>query len=221
MRHLPTLTLLVGAWLVGCAADASDPADDADRTSGRATAEPGDQDDDAEGAPAFDAQFSPDGGASGNTPPTTTATCEDKEDPGTTEPLAKVLPETSNCNEKLIPQEGILKTASDVDMYKLAGKDSFWCKLDSKFETASRGIELCVFARCQNSTANPVTGCKGGTEATSDLGWKGCCTDGPGDATPKVSCDGLGLSSSSMDFFIRVKPKTANVCVDYAFSYVF
>ena len=76
--------------------------------------------------------------------------------------------------------------------------------------------QICVFARCQNATANPVTGCTAGTEATSDLGWKGCCATGPGEATPKWDCSG---TNDSTDFFIRIKPMTSKSCVKYAFKY--
>lgn len=220
MRHVPTLALVLGAWLVGCAADAEDPA--AER--GGATSKPSSSavsGDDEPEAPAFDAQFDPDGGTGVDpTKPTTPATCADKDDPGSTEPLAKALPDTDDCNDKDILRKGILSSASDVDMYKLVGRDKNFCQVETRFATQTRGVQLCVFARCLNSTVDAVTGCESGDPTTSDLGWKGCCSNGPGEATPKWDCSGF-TDNDSADFFIRVKPTTANACVDYAFSYVF
>ena len=225
MRHAPTSSfvvaaLLVGAGLLGCAADATEPATrDLSPTDGTPVTS---NDSDDGGAPAFNAEFDGDGGTRGDasTPTTTGGTCSDPNDPGATELLATKLDDTDDCNNDLIEHTGTLLNATDADMYKLAAKDKTFCELDTTFQSETAGTQLCVFARCQNATANPVSGCSAGTEATSDLGWKGCCATGPGEATPKWDCSGI-TDDDSADFYIRIKPTTSNSCVKYAFKYRF
>ncbi len=224
MRHAPTSSFVVAALLVvagifGCAASATEP-DARDLSPTEATSMSSNNGDDA-GAPTFHAQFDGDGGmGDAATTPPTSKTCTDPNDPGATEPLATKLDNTDDCNNDLIEHTGTLLTASDVDMYKLSAADKTFCELDTRFESETQGTQICVFARCQNATANPVTGCSAGTEATSDLGWKGCCATGPGAATPTWDCSGI-TDNDSADFYIRIKPTTANSCVKYAFKYRF
>jgi hypothetical protein len=177
--------------------------------------------------PAFNPQFQPTSDTT-NSDPTKDPTpsggadeCIDKDDPGATEALAKKLPDTDDCNNDLIEASGIANGGVDVDMYALSAKDKLFCELDTDFEGETAGTELCVFVRCQNSTANAVTGCDGGEETTNDIGMKGCCAAAPGKATPKWDCSGL-TDNDSADFFISVKetPGT-NQCLPYKFKYRF
>ena len=219
MRRSPTLglvaaALLVGAALIGCAASA-EPDPSAETTPKSTSSSDGTE---SSSGPTFNAQFSDAGPDSATT--TGTTPCSDPGDPGATEPLAFKLPDTDDANNDMITHEGVLVSAADVDMYKLTGIDTNFHELDTRFEAQTEGTQMCVFARCRNATANPVTGCTDGEEATSDIGWKGCCTAGPGRATPKWDCSGIG-DDDSADFYIRIKATTAAACLPYSFQYRF
>jgi len=111
----------------------------------------------------------------------------------------------------------------DTDYYSLSAVDKgpslshpAGCKLDSAFETKTAGTEICVFARCKNTTENTVTGCTEGKAATSENGWNGCCGT---KAVPDLDCSGFTDNDSS-DFLIRIKPtNNANACLPYKFEY--
>lgn len=145
--------------------------------------------------------------------------CLDPDDPGGTDVTAKQLPETDDCDLTLKTVNGVANGAVDVDMFKLTGKDKGGCSMHTEFGTMTAGLELCVFAECQNATVDPVSGCNGGTASTLPNGMKGCCTSGSGKATPIWDCKGI-TDNDSANFVLRVKPM-ADVCLPYSFSYKF
>jgi hypothetical protein len=167
--------------------------------------------------PAFSADFSH--AAPGTSPTATpgalpgTAGCSDPGDPGGAETLAKALPDTDDCNDDHQRVSGIANGSVDVDFYSLSATDRgislqhpFGCHLDTDFSIEAAGAELCVFVRCKSSTADPVTGCDGGTLSTSELGMRGCCATAAdasaARAVPKWDCSGITDNDSS-DFFLR------------------
>lgn len=228
MRHRPTpkstafwtsafVVAFVGAggWL-GCSnnGDASIPsAEPAESTSG--TTEEGND------RPEFEAGFDdqPDG-STDPTPPNSDQ-CIDKDDPGSSESVAKELGTISDCDDNAKVVEGVSAGAVDVDFYKFSLKDENLCIVEPNIESPTSGLEMCVFARCKQSTANAVTGCEEGTEITSEIGLKGCCTTTPGKAIPEWDCDG-NFEDDSADFFVRIKQVTGGEkCLPYKFSYGF
>jgi hypothetical protein len=176
--------------------------------------------------PAFDASFEPTDPADANVDPTEAGgdTCVDNDDPGSSETGAKQLPSTDDCDDDFKTVKGVLNGAVDVDFYKLSMTDKFGlgCTTSQKeFSAATSGAEICVYARCKNATANAVSGCKDGTEDASIVGMKGCCTSGPGKATPEWDCEGLS-DNDSADFVIRIKQAAGgDKCLPYSFSYRF
>lgn len=176
--------------------------------------------------PAFDASFEPtpetpdsgsggpSGGDGGGGP------CNDKDDPGATENVAKVLPATTDCDDNYKTVAGIVQSAVDVDMFKLSGTDKTLCSVETDFDLKTSNVQLCVFLKCTNGTLNPVTGCAAGVSATSDTGMKGCCTSKAGHVTPEWDCGGI-TDNDSADFVIRVKGENANACLAYQFDYRF
>jgi hypothetical protein len=135
--------------------------------------------------------------------------------------VAKVLPGTDDCDDSLKTIKGVVNGAVDVDFYKLSGSDKAGCKVETEFGATAAGLELCVYARCKNSTKNAVTGCAAGTPSTSAIGTKGCCAATPGKAIPEWDCDGI-TDNDSADFVIRVKQaKNADTCVAYSLTYRF
>jgi hypothetical protein len=186
--------------------------------------------DDPARPPAFQPVFgdSP-GGADPTAKPTSAssvgAECIDNGDPGGSENVATMLPDTDDCDTDLKTLKGIAKGGVDVDFYKLAAKDSgisfkhpFGCRINADFENETAGTELCVYARCANSSVDAVTGCDGGTVATSEIGMKGCCVAGPGRANPQWDCSGL---DDSVDFFLRVRQQGGDQCLPYSVKYRF
>ena len=144
--------------------------------------------------------------------------CTDADDPGGAENTATTLAATDDCNDTVMEVTGKMKGAADVDMYKLSVKDRSCGIFEASFEDETAGTELCVFARCQNSTQDAFGGCKAGTEAVSDIGVKGCCAAAPGKAIPKIDCDGF---NDSVDYSIRVRQPAGNQCLPYKFKYSF
>ena len=222
MRLAPTSRYLilatasvVGAVLFGCATDNGDAHTP---TEAQPPNEP-DKTDDTE-HPTFDASIAPapDGGVGGDPTPPDGDQCLDPDDPGSAENVAKVLPDTDDCDNNFKSVTGVAKGMVDVDFFKLSGTDKNFCSLDTDFEAVTAGMELCVFARCTNSTAEAVTGCSAGVAATSDIGMKGCCVAGPGHAVPEWDCSGIG-DDDSADFYIRVKQVNADKCLAYKFNY--
>lgn len=151
--------------------------------------------------------------------------CKDDDDAPGTPALAKKLPETDDCNQDMISVSGVMNGGVDADYYSLSATDKgisfshpIGCKKDSAFETKTAGTEICVFARCKNTTENTVNGCLEGTEATSENGWKGCCG---AKAVPDLDCSGF-TDNDSADFLIRIKQtNNANACLPYKFEYRF
>jgi hypothetical protein len=226
--------LLLGALVVACGG-ADDETDHP--TEPPASAESPTSPDPSTGQgktapPPFHADFSnapPAPSANAPAPSSSAANaCVDTDDPGADETVAKALPDTNDCIDDHQDVHGVLKSAVDVDFYKLEGTDEgislkhpFGCRLDTDFSLDAPGAELCVFLRCKNSTADAVTGCAAGTPATSDIGMKGCCANAPGRAVPQWDCSGL-TDNDSADIFIRVRPTpNAQACLPYDVSYRF
>ncbi|HVJ90660.1 MAG TPA: hypothetical protein VM580_12715 [Labilithrix sp.] len=176
-------------------------------------------------APEFEADFgdepsTADAGGGPIEPSPNGEQCLDANDPGGAENLALELPPTDDCDTAYKTVAGVSKGAVDVDFYKLTVTDKLLCSLDMAFEAQTPGTEVCVYARCKNSTANAVSGCDEGLPTTSSLGLKGCCTTGPGSAVPKWDCSGI-LDDDSADFFIRVRQVDGDVCLPYKVRYRF
>ena len=176
--------------------------------------------------PGFDASFGSSGGQDANVDPTPEGggdTCVDPDDPGSAENVAKPLTDTTDCDNNDKQVKGVMNGAVDVDFYKVSGTDKFGCSLDTHFKSATSGVELCVYARCKNSTADAVTGCNSGSVAdTSSTGMKGCCVNAPGEATPQWDCSGI-TDNDSADFVIRVRQSVTSTdqCLAYSFTYQF
>lgn len=184
--------------------------------------------------PSFDPQFTGDGGTSTNdpttdpTPPGGQTACIDKDDPGSSENVAKKLPETDDCDNDYKEVSGVANGGVDVDMYSLQATDKgislshpTGCALDTDFQAETAGTQMCVFARCRNNTENAVTGCEEGTETTNGIGMKGCCAAAPGRAVPTWDCSGI-TDNDSADFFITVKQiNNGEKCLPYKFKYRF
>lgn len=187
-------------------------------SSGRATGR------ENEDRPAFDASFSQEQDANVDPTPDGGDTCVDNDDPGSAENVAKQLGETSDCSSagtKTV--KGVMSGAVDVDFYKLSMKDElgFTCQVDPDIGSPTSGLELCVYARCKNSTQDAVTGCKQGVENTNTIGMKGCCATTPGKAIPKWDCAGI-TDDDSADFVVRVKQAAGgDKCLPYTFTYTF
>ncbi len=223
MRHLPTwgLVLTLGAAWLGCAGETAEPsaAEEANGTepstrgagSGTGSTTSNDR-------PPFEPTF-PDAGPA-EPPPSDggPATCVDKDDPGGAESVAKALAQTDDCDDSMKSVKGVANGPIDVDFYKLAAHDKFLCSLDTEFSSPSAGLELCVFARCQNSTANAVSGCKDGTMKTAAGGMKGCCAATPGKATPEWDCSGI-TDNDSADFYISLRQAGGSKCLPYTLNY--
>lgn len=238
MRSAPTFgylawgaAVLVGV-VVGCSSESAGPPTS---TPPPGVAPSSRQDADDEPPPDFEADFDAgdddeDGGRDASAPDATTGTtCIDKDDPGSAENVAKVLPPTDDCDDSYKTVSGIANGPVDVDYYMLSATDKgvstshpVGCKLETDFVNETAGVELCVFARCKNSTVDAVEGCERGTVATSDIGMKGCCASGTGanggQAIPKWDCTGI-TDDDSADFFFRVKQVNSKLCLPYKFRY--
>jgi hypothetical protein len=208
---------VVGLALLGCATDNGDPEDPMEDPSETPSREKQKRDD--EKPPEFEASFDPepDSGTGDPTPPDGDQ-CIDNDDPGSAENVAKVLPDTDDCDNDYKTVSGVMNGAVDIDYYKLSATDRTGCLLDTDFEAQTAGTELCVFARCKNSTIDAVTGCAQGVSTTSTIGMKGCCAAGPGRAVPKWDCEGF-TDDDSADFFIRVRQINADKCLPYKIRY--
>lgn len=212
---------LVGVAVVGCSTDNGDVEDPAEAPAVDTPTKEKKTDDEA--PPDFEADFDPpDAGdePDGDTTPPDGDQCIDKDDPGSSENVAKKLPETDDCDNNYKTVSGVANGAVDVDWYSLSALDKGGCSIDADFEGQTAGTELCVYVRCKNATANPVSGCAAGVAATSDIGMKGCCAAAPARALPKWDCDGF-TDDDSADFFIRVKQINADKCLPYKFRYRF
>ena len=201
-----------GLVVAACSTDDGSPGAPADAASpaSRAT-------DAGDSRSTFEAGLESDAGGPPSSPDA--APCVEQNDPGGSENVATVLPPTDDCDNDLKTVNGIMQSVTDVDMYKLSGTDKTFCLFNTEFESKTEGTELCVFLRCKDSTVDAVTGCAQGTEATSDIGLKGCCTSGPGHAIPSWSC--AAFLDDSADILLRVKADGAAQCLPYQFTYRF
>jgi hypothetical protein len=213
--------ILALGWL-GCAADTSEPTQDGDPTepaSAPSTNAPGGGSE----RPPFETTI-PDAPPPPDTDPGPQQgeSCADKDDPGSSESVAKALAATDDCDNAIKTVNGIANGPIDVDFYKLSATDKTFCSLGTEFNSPTSGMELCVYARCQNSTANAVTGCTHGTLMTSASGMKGCCSATPGKATPEWDCSGI-TDNDSADFYISLKQLSGgtNKCLPYLLNYVY
>ncbi len=230
MRLLPTSALtcvfaLGAAMWIGCAtaqSDSVDPEDpSASPTSSGGNTKPKNESD----RPEFEAGFDPSTndagpGTGGDPTPPNSDQCLDPDDPGGSETLAKALPNTDDCDNAFKTVNGVANGTVDLDFYKLSGQDKSFCNVDADFESPTPGLELCVYAKCKNSTANAVTGCAAGTPKTNATGMKGCCAGTPGKAIPEWDCSGL-TDDDSADFFISVKQTAGDKCLPYKLQYHF
>lgn len=235
MRSAPTFRYLVGAAvfglaIVGCATSNGDAGSDPGAGEMPATSKTEEKttSDTSTAPPKFDATIPADTPkADDPAPPGGNDQCIDNGDPGGSENLATVLPETDDCDNNYKTMTGVMKGAVDVDFYKLSALDKgislshpAGCSLDTDFEAQTAGTELCVFMRCKNSTVDAVTGCESGTPTTSDIGMKGCCAAAPGHALPQWDCSGI-TDDDSADVFMRVRQINGDRCLPYTVKYRF
>ncbi|MBX3258397.1 MAG: hypothetical protein KIS78_00910 [Labilithrix sp.] len=217
-RRFACAATVVGFVLVGCATDngdVDDPEEVPATESPSNTKKPATDD-----KPPFEPEFDPPAPDEDEDPtPPDGDQCIDNDDPGASENVAKVLPDTDDCDNSYKTVKGVAKGAVDVDFYKLSATDKFGCSLDTDFEGKTAGTELCVYARCKNATSNAVTGCAQGVfMPPNDIGMRGCCAAAPGRAVPQWDCDGF-TDNDSADFFIRVRQINGDKCLPYEFSY--
>ena len=145
--------------------------------------------------------------------------CLDPNDPGGTEPGAKVQPATDDCDKNKVTLSGVIRGLADTDMYRVAVADKFTCRQDGVFKLDGQALEFCVFIKCtQNGSATEVNGCTGGVKRDSAIGLKGCCAGSPSEL--KVDWNCAGTTDEQSDVYFRVKP-TQNVCQRYTLSYNF
>ncbi|HVH44763.1 MAG TPA: hypothetical protein VM925_20560 [Labilithrix sp.] len=219
--------MIVGLVLIGCSS-----SDDAEEPTavplGQAPADnKASEDERPDFKPTFDSEKDAGGVDPEDEDPTPASSdqCIDKDDPGSAENVAKALPDTDDCDDDYKTVSGVAKGPVDVDFYKLSAIDQgvSWsepvgCMLETDFVGETAGTEICVYARCQNSTVDAVTGCEQGTAAKSDIGMNGCCAAAPGRAVPKWDCSGITDDDSAV-FFIRVKQINGKLCLPYKFRY--
>lgn len=217
--------VLVGLGLAGCAVsqeDVGDPSEEAPTEPPPKEKKPND----TPPPPKFDATLPSETPKANQDPaPPKSDQCIDNGDPGGSENVATVLPETNDCDESYKTLTGIMKGAVDVDVYKLSAKDEgvslshpFGCRLNTDFEAETAGTELCVFMRCKNSTVDAVKGCDQGAASTSEIGMKGCCAAAPGHAVPKWDCSGI-TDDDSADIIVKVRQINGDKCLPYTVKY--
>jgi len=213
---------IVGLVLIGCSTDNGDPTerDEVSAATPRDTKEK--KSSDTEPPPEFDADFDDEDEEPNNGDPTPPDgdQCIDKDDPGSAENVAKVLPPTDDCDNTYKTVSGVANGEVDVDFYKLSVADKTGCLVQADFEGQTAGTELCVYARCKNSTIDAVKGCDQGVFSTSDIGMTGCCAAAPGRAVPKWDCSGF-TDNDSADFVFKVRQINGNKCLPYSFRYRF
>ena len=213
---------LVGLISIGCSTDNGDPEEPTELPAAETPAKER-KASDRQDPPEFEADFDGDRGGENNgdpTPPDDADQCIDNDDPGSAENVAKALPATDDCDNDYKTLDGVMKGAVDVDFYKLSATDKLGCLIDADFEGQTAGTELCVYARCKNSTIDAVTGCDQGVMSTSEIGMKGCCAAAPGRAVPKWDCEGF-TDNDSADFFFRVRQINGDKCLPYKLRYRF
>jgi hypothetical protein len=206
--------VIVGA---ACATGNGEPESE-DASVPSSTTSGGTKKPDAGERPGFNASLPED--ANVDPTPDGGGTCLDPDDPGGSENVAKALADTDDCDNSVKTVTGLIQSAVDVDFYSLSMQDKAGCSIDEDFGSVTSGLELCVFARCKNTTANAVSGCTGGVLATNPAtGMQGCCATTPSKAIPQWNCSGL---NDSADFLVRVKQASGGPqCIAYAFTYHF
>jgi len=210
-------------WM-GCATAHGEPVPPQDSpTSESSTNNPTKKESDR---PDFEAGFDPasnkDGGpgTGGDPTPPNSDQCLDPDDPGGAENVAKNLGTFEDCEKSFKTVSGVANGSVDLDFYKVSSTDKLLCNGDADFNSPTAGLELCVYAKCKNSTANAVTGCSAGTQKTNGNGMKGCCASTPGKAVPVWDCSGLS-DDDSADFVISVKQVNGEKCLPYKLQYHF
>ena len=205
--------MVVGIGWLGCATSNGDPTGDElnPAPTGSSKTKPAP----TEERPSFEAGFE-DAGNNVDPTPDGGDTCVDKNDPGSSENTAKVLPDTTDAQNDPIAVSGILNGPVDVDFYKLHVADTSFHLLQPDTQLKTSGAEMCVFVKCPTGPAS-VTCNGGGVAKKSDIGTDGCCAAGPSAATPTWNCSGL---NDEVTLYFRIK-QTTNKCLPYSFSYAF
>jgi hypothetical protein len=207
--------------LLGCAADASDPNGDPASTPTQNQNDTKTPAGDSTDPPPFDASFDETDGGSGATPPPANPPpsgdeCIDKSDAGGSETLASKLPETDDCDGDGGTIKGVMNGAVDVDFYSVHMKDTFGCIVSPHFQTATAGLQVCVFVKCDNSGTTQIKDCGSGAAKTSDIGDPGCCFATPGTMDMGINCSGINDSAT---FFVKVAQNGGDKCEPYAIDY--
>lgn len=143
--------------------------------------------------------------------------CMDTNDVGNTDATAKALPGITDNDADAASVNSIIDGALDVDMYSVAGADTFGYVINGTITTPTPEVEVCMFAKCQKGTMN-FMGCSGGTQSTNDIAMPGCCLTSPGTAVLNHNC--TGTTDDSLNTFIRVKG-LKNACIPYSVTYHF
>lgn len=218
------VSVVVGAsWLSGCGTDNGDPEVDAGvrtttpkRDAGSSGAEDdagssGDLDSGSSGDNDGGSSGLPDGGSSSGGP-----VCNDTDDAGGSEAAAKGLPAVSDCDAQ-VTKSGVANGILDKDFYKFLGTDNFGfgCVVGATAGTTAAELEVCMFVKCKTGDTD-FQGCTKGTQATSDIGMKGCCANSPGTVELDYNC--TGTTDESGDFYMRVKARV-DKCIPYTLSY--
>ncbi len=145
--------------------------------------------------------------------------CLDPDDPGGTEPTAKLLPNTDDCDSNRRKFSGVIRGLADSDMYRVSVSDKFGCSLDSMLKFEGTGLEFCAFFKCTvNGSTTDVKSCGGGVKTDSAIGLHGCCGGSP--TTLVVDWNCTGTTDEASDVYFRVRP-TQNVCAPYSLEYNF
>jgi len=222
MKRLPWLVLgpvAIGAIVLSaCGADAGGEADsgapveeDASLRADTATPVP----------PPFEGGILEEDAGVGPTPDggNDLSGCPDPNDPGGTEPTAKALPNTDDCDSSAASLQGIIRGLADADMYRTTFSDKSTCRVDPELRLEGTALEFCVFFKCKvNEAATEVKSCGGGVKKDSDTGLHGCCAGSP--ATMSVDWNCGGTIDEQSDVYFRIRP-TQNVCQRYTLSYKF
>jgi hypothetical protein len=172
--------------------------------------------DDPPSRPDFDASF-PDDASADPTPPDGDE-CIDKDDPGSTEAVAKALPNIDDDDDSGGTVTGMMHGEVDVDFYKFQGTDSGFGFVNPTVSSGTTGLELCMFVACMSGTMQWKGCSNGGQHKKSDIGNDGCCVATPSSTTLDYDCDGTGSESSNV--FIRVK-QIGDQCLPYSVDYHF
>jgi hypothetical protein len=145
--------------------------------------------------------------------------CIDANDPGGTEPTARALANTDDCDKNKATVNGVVRGIADTDMYRVTLADKTLCRQDGVFKLDGQALEFCVFIQCKsNGSTTDVKSCGGGVKKDSDIGLHGCCAGTPSEI--KVDWNCTGTIDEASDVYFRVKP-TQNVCQRYTMTYNF